>query len=286
MSDTVTGAEAQQDDGEGGSSGGRSFFGRLLNAFSTAETVGEDRAEPEPRGAMAGLGALARVRVDDVAMPKSEIVAVPVDITREALTAVFTESGFSRLPVYEDSLDAPLGLVHLKDFVRIQYFTPDPPPLDLRAMLRPLLFVPPSMPIGVLLQKMKAERRHMALVIDEYGGVDGLVTIEDLIEEVLGEIEDEHDEEEGGFWTEERPGQYLVSARTPLEDFEAEIGWRLDHPEIDEVDTLGGLAVMLSGQVPERGAVLQMQDGTRLEVVEADLRRIKRLRVILPEGGR
>jgi magnesium and cobalt transporter len=132
---------------------------------------------------------------------------------------------------------------------------------------------------------MQTERIHMALVIDEYGGVDGLVTLEDLIEQVLGEIEDEHDIAEGRYWTREQPGVYLVQARAPLEDFEAEIGINLTaHDEIDEeeIDTLGGLVVMLSGRVPARGEIVQHPDGLEFEVVEADPRRIKRLRVRLP----
>ena len=129
---------------------------------------------------------------------------------------------------------------------------------------------------------MQAERRHMALVIDEYGGVDGLVTIEDLIEQVIGEIEDEHDVDEGKFWTQEKPGTYLALAKTPLEDFEAEIGHSLtDHDDVDEeeIDTLGGLVVMLSGRVPARGEVVLHPDGPEFEIVDADPRRIKRLRV-------
>jgi magnesium and cobalt transporter len=129
---------------------------------------------------------------------------------------------------------------------------------------------------------MQAERRHMALVIDEYGGVDGLVTIEDLIEQVIGEIEDEHDVAEGQFWTEEKPGQYVALAKTPLSEFEAEIGQSLtEHEEVDEedIDTLGGLVFMLSGRVPTRGEVVQHPDGPEFEVMDADPRRVKRLRV-------
>jgi magnesium and cobalt transporter len=133
-----------------------------------------------------------------------------------------------------------------------------------------------------LLTKMQAERRHMALVIDEYGGVDGLVTIEDLIEQVIGEIEDEHDVDEGKYWTLEKTGSYIVLAKTPLADFEAEIGYSLtDHDDVDEeeIDTLGGLVFMLSGRVPARGEVVVHPDGPEFEVIDADPRSIKRLRV-------
>jgi magnesium and cobalt transporter len=186
------------------------------------------------------------------------------------------------LPVFEGTLDTPIGFLHLKDLALTHGFNGKGHSFDLKAMLRPLLFVPPSMTIGVLLTKMQAERRHMALVIDEYGGVDGLVTIEDLIEQVIGEIEEEHDVDEGLFFTEEKPGCYMALAKTPLEDFEAEIGVSLtDHDEVDEeeIDTLGGLVFMLSGRVPARGEVVVHPNGPEFEVVDADPRRIKRLRV-------
>jgi len=152
----------------------------------------------------------------------------------------------------------------------------------LEQMMRPLLYAPPSMPIGVLLQKMQTDRIHMALVIDEYGGVDGLVTIEDLIEQVIGEIEDEHDIEESQFWVEEAPGCYLAQSRTPVDDFESAIGQKLlVGDDMEEVDTLGGLVIRLAGRVPARGEVVKHPDGFDFEVVDADPRRVKRLRVRL-----
>jgi len=144
------------------------------------------------------------------------------------------------------------------------------------------------MPIGVLLAKMQAERRHMALVIDEYGGVDGLVTIEDLIEQVIGEIEDEHDTGEDQTWFREKSGCYIAQARTPLDEFEAEIGQSLtNHDDVDEeeIDTLGGLVFMLSGRVPARGEVIVHPDGPEFEIMDADPRRIKRLRVLVPNAA-
>jgi magnesium and cobalt transporter len=216
---------------------------------------------------------------------KADIVAVPQTITLDELVEVFKESGMTRLPVYDGTLDTPVGLVHLKDVALGFGFNGGGHDFDLKALLRPLLFVPPSMTIGVLLTKMQSERRHMALVIDEYGGVDGLVTIEDLIEQVIGEIEDEHDTDEDTFWVKEKPGQYVALAKTPLEEFEAEIGQSLtDHDEVDEeeIDTLGGLVFMLSGRVPTRGEVVQHPEGPEFEVIDADPRKIKRLRVRVP----
>jgi magnesium and cobalt transporter len=143
-----------------------------------------------------GLSNLRRLRVEDVAIPRAEIVSVSCDITLPELLETFRSSGLTRLPVYDGTLDVPVGLVHLKDIALKYGFQEEAGAFALRTTLRPLLYAPPSMPIGVLLTKMQTDRTHMALVIDEYGGVDGLVTIEDLIEQVIGEIEDEHDVEE------------------------------------------------------------------------------------------
>jgi len=193
-------------------------------------------------------------------VPKADIVAVPGGIDLVELVGLFRESGFTRLPVFEGTLDSPIGFVNLKDVALTHGFNGNDPGFDLRALARPLLFVPPSMPLGVLLQKMQADRIHMALVIDEYGGTDGLLTIEDLLEQVVGEIEDEHDTDEAVPWKEEKPGVYMAEAKAPLGDFEAVIGMTLtDHEEIDEEEI----------------------DTPEFEVVEADPRRIKRLRVRL-----
>jgi magnesium and cobalt transporter len=225
------------------------------------------------------------MRVEDVAIPAAEIIAVPRTTNKEDLVQVFRDSGLTRIPVYKGTPDTPLGFVHLKDFALMHGFNGNSSAFDLEAMLRPLLFVPPSMPIGILLAKMQTERRHMALVIDEYGGVDGLLTIEDLIEQVVGEIEDEHDTGEDKTWAKEGPGCYTALSKTPLDEFEAEIGRSLtSHKDVDEedIDTLGGLVFMLSGRIPTRGEVVMHPDGIEFEVVDADPRRIKRLRVRLP----
>ena len=265
------------------------FFSRVIGALSPSDSETEDGDTPAtPIGqATHGMINLRRMRVDDVAIPKAEIVAVSLNSSLDELVAVFKESGLTRLPVFDGTLDTPVGFAHLKDLALTHGFNGTPKDFDLNDLLRPLLFVPPSMTIGVLLTKMQAERRHMALVIDEYGGVDGLATIEDLIEQVIGEIEDEHDQDEGQFWTEEKPGTYLALAKTPLEDFEAEIGRSLtDHEEIDDedIDSLGGLVFMLSGRVPARGEVVLHPDDVEFEVIDADPRRIKRLRVRMEPG--
>ncbi|WP_415184117.1 transporter associated domain-containing protein [Phaeovulum sp.] len=279
-------AREPDEDDSNNEAASRGFFGRIFDALSPSDHNDPDigpasgiSANPLP-----GMVNLRRMRVEDVAVPKVEIAAVPVTLSRDELVEVFRAQGFSRMPVFKGTLDSPLGLIHLKDLAMEYGFNSAPAGrFSLRKMLRPLLYVPPSMPIGVLLQKMQAERIHMALVIDEYGGVDGLITLEDLIEQIIGQIEDEHDETEGGFWVAEKPGQYLAQARAPLQEFEAEIGMKLANAEADEeIDTLGGLVFMLVGRVPARGEVIVMENGVEIEVVDADPRRIKRLRLRLP----
>ena len=282
-SPAAQGAPLETDDPA--SDGQRGFFGRLLSAFSPASDAASPEATPGSSAAPQGLHALRRMRVDDVAIPKAEIVAVPQDIGKDELVEVFRQHGFSRVPVYKGTLDHPQGLVLLKDLA-LQHGFGATGRFSLKRLLRPILYAPPSMPTGVLLQKMQKERVHMALVIDEYGGVDGLVTIEDLIETVIGEIDDEHDEVEGALWKEEKPGVILAQSTAPLEEIEAALGIPLRAGEEDEeIDTLGGLVFLRSGRVPARGEMIGHESGVQFEIVDADPRRIKRLRVRAPSAG-
>ena len=269
----------------------KGIFGRLIDALVPGSTDEDEQTQSGSASAapLLGLNNLRRMRVYDVMVPKAEIVAVNVTSTMAELVKVFHTSGLTRLPVFDGTLDTPIGFVNLKDFALKYGFNGKTAQFDLRGILRQLIYVPPSMPLGILLQKMQAERTHMALVIDEYGGTDGLITIEDLLEQVVGAIEDEHDVEEVKSWIVEGPGVYVAQAKTSLEDFEAEIGMKLtDHDEIDEeeVDTLGGLVFMLTGHVPVRGEVIPHPDGLEFEVLDADPRRVKRLRVRLPQAVR
>ena len=274
MSDTTTDTPPE---GEDPSS--RSLVSRLFAALSP------DAPEPSQANGSAqpGIGNLSSQRVDDVAIPRAEIRAVAVDASLDDVLEAFRETQYTRLPVFEGTLDQPVGLIHFKDLALRHGFGADGP-FDLASELRPVLFAPPSMPIGVLLQKMQADRTHMALVIDEYGGVDGLVTLEDVIEQVIGEIEDEHDQLEGALWAEENKGVFLAQARAPLGEFEeaAGVGLRPEQDDDGEVDTLGGLVFLLTGRVPARGEVVPHPSGAEIEVVDADPRRIKRVRVRLP----
>jgi magnesium and cobalt transporter len=283
-----TGPLASEDE-DPDSPGAPSFLSRLFGRDDpqTHETAnGSDSpsaaAASGAREMLVGLQKMLDSRVDDVSVPRADIIAVAQETTLEELLGVFRRNTVSRLPVYAEALDEPLGLVHVKDLALKYGFGAPQEGFDLNALLRPLLYAPPSMPIGVLLQKMQATRIHMALVIDEYGGVDGLVTIEDLLEQIVGEIADEHDEAESQLWTREEPGVYLAQARVELEEFEAETGVALADAELDEeTDTLGGLVSRLSGRVPVRGEVVMHPDGHEFEITDADARKIKRIRVRL-----
>lgn len=286
---TVPASESDAGDSSNPEPHSRGIFGRILEAFGASPSENEDDTVANTDApavvslAHPGIGNLRKLRVGDVAIPKVEIVSVPSTINKDDLVEVFRKEGYSRLPVFKGTLDTPLGLVHLKDLALEYGFGATAGRFTLRKLLRPLLYVPPSMPIGVLLQKMQVQRIHMALVIDEYGGVDGLVTLEDLIEQVIGEIEDEHDEAENGYWKQEKPGQWVVQARAPLREFEAAIGMTLAEPEDEqEIDSMGGLVFMQIGRVPARGEVITAPDGVEYEILDADPRRIKRMRVRLP----
>ena len=275
-SSAAQGAQAEDDDSQ------RGLLGRLINAITGPEPDTDPNEPRKSRAATTGLANLTQLSIEDVMVPKVEIVSLPIDTDKASVVDLFRESGLTRVPVYDGTLDSPKGLVHLKDFALKFGFDAERDDFDLSQMLRPLLYAPPSMPIGVLLQKMQTERKHMALVIDEYGGVDGLVTIEDLIETVIGEIEDEHDIAEGRYWSEESPGQYIAQARTPINEFEDETGLTLlPDGDDEEIDTLGGLVFMLAGRVPARGEIVPHPEGANFEVIDADPRRIKRLRVRL-----
>ena len=233
------------------------------------------------------VGNLLRLRVEDVSIPKADIVAVFDKITKDELFDTFKNTALTRLPVYQNTLDNPLGFVHFKDFILKSNSDDNVAPFVVNKILRTLLFVPPSMSLGVLLAKMQAERTHMALVIDEYGGVDGLVTIEDLIEQVVGDIEDEHDEANQNEWLLEKPGQYLATAKTSLRDFKEETGLDLTNEasiDAEEIDTFGGLVFILAGRVPVRGEIVPHPHGMEFEIVEADPRRVKKIRLRLPDA--
>ena len=225
---------------------------------------------------------LSDIRVEDIAIPKADIIAASDEMSSEELSNIFRKFRLSRIPIFKETLDNPLGLLHLKDFALGDGFNKKII-FEVKNKIRPLLFVPPSMNLKTLLQKMQTERIHMALVIDEYGGVEGLVTIEDLLEEIVGEIIDEHDEDESQLWVEEKPNLFLVNARLELDMFKAQSGvnLRYDNSQDEEYETIGGLVNSLTNRIPVRGEVINDEFGNEFSIVEADARRIKRLRVQL-----
>jgi CBS domain containing-hemolysin-like protein len=221
--------------------------------------------------------------VADIAVPRADIVAVPSTISFAELVRAFAEAGHSRLPVYEDSLDAVVGMAHVKDVFALQVAA-EAAPTDISSLLRKPLYVPESMGVLDLLARMRAERVHLAIVVDEFGGTEGLVTIEDVVEEIVGEIEDEHDEEMPGMLIPVENGIWDADARAELEDVAETIDARLGAVE-EDVDTLGGLATVLAGRVPQQGEILEHPSGWRLEVTDSDARRVTRLRLHAPEEG-
>ena len=253
------------------------FFKRLLSGLdSNKGQASQNKSSLTDEG----ISKLKTLRVEDVAIPRADIVSVSSELNSDVLIKEFRESGYSRLPVFEDTLDNPIGMVHLKDLALKYIFDDKSEAFNFVELVRPVLFVPPSMPLDVLLQKMQTERTHMALVVDEYGGVDGLATIEDLVEQLVGNISDEHDTDDDATWVEVNPGVYICQSRASLEEFEKVLGVDLaSDTDDDEIDTLGGLVFMMTGRVPVRGEVISHPSGYDFEVIEADPRKIKKLRV-------
>lgn len=217
----------------------------------------------------------------DICVTRGDIIAVPAKIGFDALVRAFAEAGHSRLPVYGESLDEVVGMIHIKDvFVAIMDESKD---RSIPALMRSPLFVPESMGVIDLLARMRAERMHLGIVVDEFGGTEGLVTIEDVVEEIVGEIEDEHDEQEAGMLTLLEDGLWEADARVELDELATTVDPRLTWEE-DEVDTLGGLMFLLAGHIPHKGECVVHPSGWRLEAVECDPRRIVRIRLHAPEG--
>src|SRR6201996_4478823 len=281
------------------------LFKRLLqilrgeNASSAAmreslEEVIEESERQSPalseqeRVMLSNMLAFGELKVRDVMVPRVEIVAADETMPLPELVTLFRAAQHSRLPVYRETLDDATGLVHVKDVMALLEMRPDGDyrleKSSIPAIQRPVLFVPPSMRALDLLLKMQTSHTHLALVIDEYGGTDGLVTIENIIEEIVGDIADEHDEE--GMALRRDGTCYVVDARLDLEDFRSETGIDLSTPESDEdVDSLGGLVTSLLGRLPQRGEIIAHPAGFEFEVLDADPRRVRRLRICPPAAA-
>ncbi len=217
----------------------------------------------------------------DVCVTRGEIIAVPSSISFDALIHAFADAGHSRLPVFGESLDEVIGMLHIKDvFVASVDESRD---RSITAMLRTPLFVPESMGVIDLLARMRAERTHLAIVVDEFGGTEGLVTIEDVVEEIVGDIEDEHDEQEGGMLTLLDEGIWDADSRVEIEELTQAVDARLVPDEDDDVDTLGGLVFLLAGRILGPGESVRHPSGWRLECLDADARRVRRVRLHAPD---
>lgn len=230
------------------------------------------------------LGNVLRLRdktAYDVMVPRADILAMPEDLTLDQAIKLIQREGHSRFPVYRGNLDDIVGMVHIKDvFAAVGR---DPASFSLKGILRKPLLVVPQIPVLDLLLQMRAQRIHMALVVDEYGGIDGLVTIEDLVETIVGDISDEHDEVTSPTIVERPDGMLEMDARTTVEAFEQKMGPILTEEErAADIDTVGGLVFTLAGRVPARGELISHGSGLEFRVLEADTRRIRRLRVRRP----
>ena len=265
---------------------------------------------PQERVILKNVLALHELRVADVMVPRADIIAVPMTSTLGEVLSIFRTAGHSRIPVYGETLDDPRGMVHIRDFVdylaraaetgrsRLRLGPAEvrgesdlvkvaglngldlTMPLSSAQILRPVLFAPPSMPALDLLVRMQAKRTHIALVIDEYGGTDGLVSIEDIVETIVGDIEDEHDLDETPQIEKATDGSFTVDARASLDAvsqaLDVELATLVD---LEEVDTIGGLVTTIAGHVPARGEIIRLDEVLECEVLDADPRRVKKIRI-------
>lgn len=315
---TVTGSAAIES-----SPAGPSLFDRVLGLFrqrngtslreeiagALAETASDAESfSPGERAMLNNILRLREVRVEDVMVPRADIQAVEITTTLGDLLGTFEQSGHSRMPVYSETLDDPRGMVHIRDVLahitkiarvkkgRTTRKTPAATVLDLTqvdlartigdlSLIRPVLFVPPSMLASDLMGRMQTTRTQMALVIDEYGGTDGLASLEDIVEMVVGDIEDEHDDDEPMI-TQSGDGVFIVDGKAEIDDVAKMIGEDFAAGEHGEyVDTIGGMIFNTLGRVPARGEVVQAIPGFEFHVLDADPRRVKRVRIVQSQKG-
>ncbi len=252
-----------------------------LEELIEEQAVAADAMAPDERVMLRNILGLRDVTVGDIMVPRADMVAVDCAKPFEEILDYMVEAAHSRVPVYRNNLDDVIGMLHVKDvFAASRDKTKGLPHAE--DLLRPVLFVAPSMPALDALVRMRTARTHMAVVVDEYGGIDGLLTIEDLVEEIVGEIEDEHDDEEAPAQAAEDDGSIRFDARTPLADLEERFGPFLSEDERAEIDTLGGLVATLAGRMPSVGTLVIHPSGFEFEVLEADPRRVALVRLRNP----
>lgn len=257
----------------------RDSIEELLEEHADDTTTPEETAE---RALLRNVLEVGEMRVGEIRVPRTDIIAVAADIDFEKLVKTLVDAEHSRLPVYRETLDDVIGMVHVKDVLP---YLAGRSGFELEKVVRKLLVVPPSKSVLQLLREMRDTRIHMAIIVDEYGGVDGLVTIEDLVEQIVGEIDDEHDEAAGGLLIQRPDGVLEAHGRCPIDDLEHKLGRQLLDPDKDEdVDTVGGLIVSHLGRVPLRGEQIEHPAGLAIDVLDADPRRVKRVRIrLLPQ---
>jgi CBS domain containing-hemolysin-like protein len=299
-----TAAPSPSKEGESSSEGGRIWRGLRSLLFGENETISlrqelesvieqyDDQEPPAPhakgdlapveRQMLKNMLHFSEHTVDDVAVPRADIIAISQEASFAELMALFVEAGHSRIPVYEDSLDHITGMIHIRDAFAI-LANGEAHPESLIGLIRQPLYVPQSMGVLDLLAEMRAKRTHLAIVLDEYSGTDGLLTIEDLVEEIVGDIEDEHDDEPEAMLVPLEGGMWDADARAELDDIAETIDPRLAETNSD-VDTIGGLAFVIAGKVPSAGeCVTHEESGWRIEIIAADPRHVTRVRLHPPE---
>ncbi len=292
-----------------GSQGPKTLREALEHALKKDEAVSAEAFSHEERTMLLRIMRFGKSTVADIMVPRADIIAVDETEPLRELVLTFEKAGISRVPVYQETLDDPRGMIHIKDLVRFltaeaagrplteasdgDKSTLDMPevakldlsrPISAAKIRRQLLYVPPSMPATSLLIRMQTSRIHMALVVDEYGGTDGLVTIEDLVEQIVGDIEDEHDEADDALIVTDARGSIIASGRTPVADLEEMLKVTLLKPdEIEDIDTISGLVFAIVGRIPARGELVKHASGIEFEILDADPRRVKKLKVHKPK---
>jgi CBS domain containing-hemolysin-like protein len=269
--------------GVGGAQNGEDSVRNALEELIEEREEAEVPIDEDERILLANILELRGRTIHDVMVPRANIASVSRDSSLSELIDLLTKESHSRLPVYGETLDDAAGMVHIKDVLAWRGRDGD---FSLSKIQRKILFVSPSMQVLELLLEMRAERSHMALVVDEFGGVDGLVTIEDLVEEIVGEIEDEHDLDDNPKMISHPDGSFTADARVTIGTLEEMTGTEVTGGDTEDIDTLGGLVFSIAGRVPVRGELLHHSSGVEFEVLDADHRRIKFLRVLKPEPSR
>ena len=269
--------------GVGGAQNGEDSVRNALEELIEEREEAEVPIDEDERILLANILELRGRTIHDVMVPRANIAAVSRDSSLSELIDLLTKESHSRLPVYGETLDDAAGMVHIKDVLAWRGRDGD---FSLSKIQRKILFVSPSMQVLELLLEMRAERSHMALVVDEFGGVDGLVTIEDLVEEIVGEIGDEHDLDDNPKMISHPDGSFTADARVTIGTLEEMTGTEVTGGDTEDIDTLGGLVFSIAGRVPVRGELLHHSSGVEFEVLDADPRRIKFLRVLKPEPSR